>query len=321
MSSIFEIKLGEPRPKTSWVWPYFEVKTLQDGESVATCNICNKTFKHGGSTSNLINHLAKTHKVFKPDNNNYNNSSGSGLNNNNKRGSYSSVSGVNEFSSNFGGEFVAQVNTIYDPNQQQQNYPLLPQYPLEEEMLHHHPHVVDGDINVRKIKHQKLIQNHPLEFLFGTWYGQGSGRFEGINDFIYNEEITIYPDEAGRGWLYYKQRTWNPMKNNSNFHSEMGYIRTPGMSDKVELVLAQPTGIASIEEGRIDGTTIMFRSTNISRSATAKPPHVVEYTRTWMVDPINDTMTYVFNMSTQSKQMAQHLNATLRRVSFLNNNL
>jgi hypothetical protein len=32
------------------------------------------------------------------------------------------------------------------------------------------------------------------------------------------------------------------MKNNSNFHSEMGYIRTPGMSDKVELVLAQPTG-------------------------------------------------------------------------------
>jgi len=180
-------------------------------------------------------------------------------------------------------------------------------------MLHHH-HVADGSTG-RKTKHQKLIQNHPLEFLFGTWYGQGSGRFEGINDFIYNEEITIYPDEAGRGWLYYRQKTWNPMKNNSNFHSETGYIRTPGMSDKVELVLAQPTGIASIEEGRIDGTTIMFRSTDISRSTTAKPPHVAEYTRTWMVDPVNDTMTYVFNMSTQSKQMAQHLNATLRRVS------
>ncbi|CAI2182246.1 2093_t:CDS:2 [Funneliformis geosporum] len=205
MSSMFEIKLGEPRPKTSWVWPYFEVKTLQDGESVATCTLCNKTFKHGGSTSNLINHLAKTHKVFKPDNNTSN-----GGHNNNKRGSYSSVSGINELAaSNFG------------------------------------------------------------DFLFGTWYGEGSGRFEGINDFIYNEEITIYPDEAGRGWLYYRQKTWNPMKNNSNFHSEMGYIRTPG-SDKVELVLAQPTGIASIEEGRIDGTTIMFRSTDISRSSTTK---------------------------------------------------
>jgi len=33
-----------------------------------------------------------------------------------------------------------------------------------------------------------------------------------------------------------------------------------------------------------------------------------------MVDPINETMTYVFNMSTQNKQMAQHLNATLRRI-------
>src|SRR5581483_6722776 len=39
------------------------------------------------------------------------------------------------------------------------------------------------------------------------------------------------------------------------------------------------------------------------------------FIRTWMVDPMNDTMTYVFNMSTQSKQMAQHLNATLRRVA------
>ena len=185
MTTIFEIKLGEPRPKTSWVWPYFEVKTLQDGESVATCNICNKTFKHGGSTSNLINHLAKTHKVFKPDTNN---SGNSGLNNN-KRGSYSEFPNT---LNNFGGEFTP-VNNIYDLNQHQ-NYQLLPQqYALEDEMLHHHV----------KIKHPKL-QNHPLEFLFGTWHGQGSGRFEGINDFIYNEEITIYPDEAGRGWLYYR---------------------------------------------------------------------------------------------------------------------
>ncbi|CAG8491977.1 15708_t:CDS:2 [Funneliformis caledonium] len=235
MSSMFEIKLGEPRPKTSWVWPYFEVKTLQDGESVATCNICNKTFKHGGSTSNLINHLAKTHKVFKPDNT----SSNGGTNNNNKRGSYSSVSGLNELAANnFGGGFGSNINNIYDFHQQ--NYQILqPQYNLEEEMLHPHHHHIDG-ANMRKSKQQKL--NHPLDFLFGTWYGEGSGRFEGINDFIYNEEITIYPDEAGRGWLYYRQKTWNPMKNNSNFHSEMGYIRTPGMSDKVELVLAQPTG-------------------------------------------------------------------------------
>jgi len=68
-------------------------------------------------------------------------------------------------------------------------------------MLHHN-HDADGGVDAKKNKQLKL--NHPLEFLFGTWYGEGSGKFEGINDFIYNEEITIYPDEAGRGWLYYR---------------------------------------------------------------------------------------------------------------------
>ncbi|CAG8677120.1 14046_t:CDS:2, partial [Funneliformis caledonium] len=100
-----------------------------------------------------------------------------------------------------------------------------------------HPHNQADDADMKETKQSK----HPLEFLFGTWYGEGNGKFEGISDFVYNEEITINPDEANRGWLYYRQRTWNPMKNNSNFHSEVGYIRTPGMSEKIELVLAQPT--------------------------------------------------------------------------------
>ncbi|CAI2188050.1 11796_t:CDS:2, partial [Funneliformis geosporum] len=124
------------------------------------------------------------------------------------------------------------------------NSPQSQQYNVE----HPHNHADGSDIKETK---QPMLK-HPLEFLFGTWYGEGNGKFEGISDFVYNEEITINPDEADRGWLYYRQKTWNPMKNNSNFHSEMGYIRVPGMGNKVELVLAQPTGIASIEEGRID---------------------------------------------------------------------
>ncbi|CAG8837318.1 4499_t:CDS:2, partial [Racocetra persica] len=87
----------------------------------------------------------------------------------------------------------------------------------------------------------KIKPAHPLEFLFGNWKGKGNGHFEGIKDFVYEEELDISPDEAARGWLYYKQKTWNPARNNANFHNEVGYIRMPGMTDKVELVLAQPT--------------------------------------------------------------------------------
>ncbi|CAG8606456.1 1717_t:CDS:2 [Cetraspora pellucida] len=156
---------------------------------------------------------------------------------------------------------------------------------------------------------------HPLEFLFGTWKGKGNGHFEGIKDFVYDEELDISPDEAARGWLYYKQKTWNPARNNANFHSEIGYIRMPGMTDKVELVLAQPTGIASIEEGRLKGKTLTLTSKCIARSSTSKPPHVTEFRRTWTVDLNDNVLTYTFDMATSDKPMAPHLSAILYKVS------
>ncbi|CAG8652337.1 13253_t:CDS:2 [Ambispora gerdemannii] len=268
MATVLDLKMGEPRLKTSWVWAYFDVKTLPDGETVACCKTCGKTFKHGGSTSNLINHLAKTHKVFRPEN--YNNGNGNG-----KRSS---------------GEQQPLIPPPYSNNSNTTNYALDP-------------------LSINN------LTLHPLEFLFGTWRGQGKGKFTGINDFVYGEEIQISPDEAGRGWLYYRQRTWNPARNDMNFHSESGYIRCPGMRNKVELVLAQPTGIASVEEGQIEGTTVSLRSTNIARSSTAKPPHVAGYTRIWSVNPDTNQLTYTFSMSTQEKPMEEHLVATLIKAS------
>ncbi|CAG8529171.1 823_t:CDS:2 [Gigaspora margarita] len=178
-----------------------------------------------------------------------------------------------------------------------------------------------NDIYVFKRSRQYIVvteeskPTHPLEFLFGTWKGKGNGYFEGIKDFVYDEELDISPDEAGRGWLYYKQKTWNPARNNANFHSEVGYIRMPGMTDKVELVLAQPTGIASIEEGRLEGTTLTLTSKDVVRTSTAKPPHIAEFKRTWKVDPKNNVLTYTFDMSTTDKPMAPHLSATLHKIS------
>ncbi|CAG8620691.1 6588_t:CDS:2 [Paraglomus occultum] len=257
MATVFEMKVGEPRPKTSWVWPYFDVKTLPDGEPLACCKSCGKTFKHGGSTSNLINHLAKTHKLFPPK---MKRASGDDAAKN-RKGS------INEQASGFGaGSFEQNIETV-----------------------------TGGQPSVG----QELV-GHPLGFLIGKWQGRGKGTYPGMQEFEYIEDIEIYPDEAGRGWLYYRQKTWNPARNNANFHSEMGYFRCPG--------------VATVEEGQIEGTSLSLHCSNIARSASAKPPHVQEYKRRWQYDPRANTLTYEFFMATSQTPMEPHLFATLHKV-------
>ncbi|CAG8796975.1 20520_t:CDS:2, partial [Racocetra persica] len=73
--------------------------------------------------------------------------------------------------------------------------------------------------------------------------------------------------------------------------------------------------VASIEEGRLEGKTLVLTSKCVTRSSTAKPPHVTEFRRTWTVDQDNNVLTYTFDMATSDKPMAPHLSAILYRVS------
>ncbi|WP_280446034.1 FABP family protein, partial [Nocardia brasiliensis] len=95
-------------------------------------------------------------------------------------------------------------------------------------------------------------------------------------------------------------------------HAETGYLRCP-RPDRVELILAHPTGITEICEGALtvdDGALhLEFDSTSIGRSTTAKL--VTALGRTFQVK--GDTIDYTVRMAAVGEPLQHHLAATLIR--------
>ena len=146
----------------------------------------------------------------------------------------------------------------------------------------------------------------PIAFLIGTWIGEGKGSYPTAAPFAYGEEITFTP---GYNLLAYTQRTWHPEKG-FQMHTEMGYWR-PKPENRVEIVLAHPTGIAEILEGHVDGSTIDVASTSVSRTSTAKEVNALE--RTFTVD--GDELRYEVRMAAVGVPVTPHLSATLHRTA------
>ncbi|KAH8555962.1 hypothetical protein BGW37DRAFT_525932 [Umbelopsis sp. PMI_123] len=154
-------------------------------------------------------------------------------------------------------------------------------------------------------------QSHSLNFLFGTWKGTGKGVFPTISPFEYEEEISFTP--SPKGFLIYSQRSWTLDEVKKPLHVEAGYVRVPSPT-KVEMVISQPTGIASIEEGAIDGTTIQVETVSLARTSSAKAPHVTKFNRRFVVNVEEGTLHSVMGMATETTDFTQHLESTLKRI-------
>ncbi|HEV2754343.1 MAG TPA: FABP family protein [Actinomycetota bacterium] len=146
----------------------------------------------------------------------------------------------------------------------------------------------------------------PLSFLTGTWRGRGSGRYPRIEDFEYGEEVRFW--HYGRPALAYSQRTWS-LAAGAPMHSEMGYWRPAG-DGRVEVVLAHAFGIAEIQEGTVDGTTITLRSRSLTSTGTAN--RVEALTRTFTLT--GNVLSYEVHMAFGENELQPHLEATLERV-------
>jgi hypothetical protein len=159
------------------------------------------------------------------------------------------------------------------------------------------------------------VELHPdvavLAPLLGTWAGTGAGSYPTIEPFRYREEVTF--GHAGKPFLAYRQATVR-LDTGLPAHAEAGYLRGTG-GNRVELVLAHPTGIAELAEGEVTvteaGLVLRLASVAVARTATAK--EVTRVDRTIAVE--GDVLRYELAMAAVGQQHQHHLAAELQRTA------
>ena len=146
----------------------------------------------------------------------------------------------------------------------------------------------------------------PLAFLLGTWVGEGKGAYPTIAPFAYGEEVRFW--HVGKPFVAYAQRTW-ALDDGRPLHAESGYWRLAG--ERIELVVAHPTGVAEVAEGRLDGTTMALASTAVTRTSSAKLVERLERD----VRVVGDTLTYEVRMAAVGEAVQFHLAGELTRAA------
>ena len=119
-----------------------------------------------------------------------------------------------------------------------------------------------------------MVELHPqcraLEPLLGTWHGAGRGSYPTIDDFAYVEELTF--GHVGKPFLSMTQRSRDQVTGEP-LHAEAGYLRATA-DGSVELVVAQPSGIAEVHRGTVScgaaGLVVELESDQVALTATAK---------------------------------------------------
>lgn len=150
-----------------------------------------------------------------------------------------------------------------------------------------------------------------LEFLLGTWKGEGVGIYPTIDDFSYREEISFMAP-PGKPFLHYSQKTWRAdghPESGTPLHTECGYVR-PVEGGGAEFVIAQPSGIVEVHSGTVQGSTVSFTSDLVAQTRTAKEVKSVD--RTIMVE--GDELRYEMWMGAVGQPHQLHLKASLKRM-------
>lgn len=147
------------------------------------------------------------------------------------------------------------------------------------------------------------------KLLEGTWQGNGFGSYPEVPEFSYSERLSFTSNS--RPFLFMEQRTQAP--DGSPLHTEVGYLRFPDVG-RVELVVAQPTGITEVLEGSVesegDRIWVIFESTNIGTTKSAKR---VDRTRR-KLEVNGDELTSELWMDAMGRGDHKHLESRLHRV-------
>jgi hypothetical protein len=162
--------------------------------------------------------------------------------------------------------------------------------------------------------------------LIGTWRGDGAGEFPTIKPFEFTEEVTFERPNPGKPFLSYHQRTWSKNTNPPlPMHTESGFLRV-FPDNCVEFCIAQPTGVAEIEQGSLvvaeEGAVVLMdtqagqetvEGINIIRGERAKDPKTFMVVRRFRLE--GDQLSYELFMATSTTpKLTQHLKVTMQRV-------
>jgi hypothetical protein len=144
-----------------------------------------------------------------------------------------------------------------------------------------------------------------LEFLLGTWSGEGQGYYSTVASFAYGEETRFW--HVGKPFVAYSQRTW-ALDDGRPLHSEAGYWR-PKPDGVLEVVVSHPSGHVEVAEGTVAGTVVTLQSRLVGATSTAKQVTAIHR----HVEVSGDVLTYTMAMEAVGESLQEHLRAVLHR--------
>src|SRR5579875_1112510 len=151
----------------------------------------------------------------------------------------------------------------------------------------------------------------PLAFLLGRWEGAGVGGYPTIESFQFGQEISF--SHNGKPFLSYTSRTWlldAEGRIGRPLATETGFWR-PQPGNKVEVLLAHPTGITEIYLGEVTGTRADLVTDVVARTETAK--EVTAGRRLYGL--IGTDLGWAYDMAAMGQPLQSHVSAQLKKVS------
>jgi hypothetical protein len=149
----------------------------------------------------------------------------------------------------------------------------------------------------------------PIAWLLGTWQGVGVGGYPTIEQFRFGQEIVF--SQNGKPFLHYISHTWLLDDDGNQVRplaQETGYWR-PQPDNKLEVLLAHPTGFVEIYLGETDGAKIEMSTDVVARTETAKS-YAAGHRLYGLVD---SELLWAYDMAAVDQPLQAHISATLRR--------
>jgi hypothetical protein len=156
-------------------------------------------------------------------------------------------------------------------------------------------------------EHQAIA---PLSFLLGRWEGSGAGGYPTIESFRFGQELTF--THIGKPYLIYTSRSWRLDQDDNKLEplaTETGFWRAQP-DNKVEVLLAHPTGVTEIYLGEVSGNRIDLATDVVARTETAKP--VTAGKRLYGL--IGEDLGYAYDMAAVGQPLLPHLSAQLKKL-------